>query len=708
MKHIKILINLMLSGAISVAIFALFLNYLGKKGHEINVSQIVDLLTSASLTMVFGYFILSFIGIWFRAKRFQLLISSDSNSPVPSMKNMYIITMIRNMVVDLLPSRTGELFYIGLVKKSDDVPTSTSASSLGMSIWFDLVILGLLIFGIAGFGVISGAFPVSLKWLFILIGVIVTFPVGLLIVSYWSNESKLASKIKHNFFVSWILNLLKTSLNSLKPSTFIKCSLLTFIIRSTKYLGMYLVFMAASEGVSEHFNDINPFEVLITLIASEFTASIPIPAIMSFGTYEAGGIASLSQIGIPLAIATVVMFTTHLLSQIIDYTIGGIGLILYWTQGLGQTQVNNGNDLSNSETNCPSKKGILKMATQFIVIGLIGLTALFWTYEGYQQYKTAKTLNAPQETGSISDDKSELYSSAKDNVTAMIGGDQSDGYIVWSSNRFGNHDILKMTLPEMEISQLTNHSHTEAYPRISPNGQYVAFVRAHVPWLSWRNFTDWDLYILDVNSGKETKLASNAYQPDWDNDGEHIYYIGDGGRGIRKININTLADEQVFITGQGDWPTKMALHTPSFNESSNNFALNYRKPMPIAGFLELDNNHNMNSVSKDSCQTVWAPDNSFAYYVGKGGKMTNAFYKFDYQTQTSEKWLDLPGDYSHEYFPKLSQNQKYLVFAASAGGHEHDTEDYELFIWKVGEPAENATRITYHTGNDNWPDIYIK
>ena len=33
--------------------------------------------------------------------------------------------------------------------------------------------------------------------------------------------------------------------------------------------------------------------------------------------------------------------------------------------------------------------------------------------------------------------------------------------------------------------------------------------------------------------------------------------------------------------------------------------------------------------------------------------------------------------------------------------------DYELYIWKIGEPVETATRITYNSGNDRWPDIWF-
>jgi hypothetical protein len=47
------------------------------------------------------------------------------------------------------------------------------------------------------------------------------------------------------------------------------------------------------------------------------------------------------------------------------------------------------------------------------------------------------------------------------------------------------------------------------------------------------------------------------------------------------------------------------------------------------------------------------------------------------------------------------------VWGATDKGHDHDLFDYELYIWKIGEPVESATRITYHTGNDRWPDIWL-
>jgi len=72
--------------------------------------------------------------------------------------------------------------------------------------------------------------------------------------------------------------------------------------------------------------------------------------------------------------------------------------------------------------------------------------------------------------------------------------------------------------------------------------------------------------------------------------------------------------------------------------------------------------------------------------------------------------VNLVDEFNHEYWPKESTDGGYLVFGASRGpkDHEHDTKDYEIFLWKLGSDPSKATRLTFHTGNDNWPDAYIE
>ncbi|MCI5146341.1 MAG: hypothetical protein D3923_12640 [Candidatus Electrothrix sp. AR3] len=107
------------------------------------------------------------------------------------------------------------------------------------------------------------------------------------------------------------------------------------------------------------------------------------------------------------------------------------------------------------------------------------------------------------------------------------------------------------------------------------------------------------------------------------------------------------------------------------------------------------------------CELTWAPDGSFLYQVDHGPGGGNVFYKVDPDTMKRVLWFDAPGKYSHEYFPKMANTGDVLVFGASTGGHEHDKADYEIFLWPIGSPMSNTARLSFHTGNDNWPDVFL-
>jgi hypothetical protein len=62
---------------------------------------------------------------------------------------------------------------------------------------------------------------------------------------------------------------------------------------------------------------------------------------------------------------------------------------------------------------------------------------------------------------------------------------------------------------------------------------------------------------------------------------------------------------------------------------------------------------------------------------------------------------------AHEYFPEFSSDGKFLVWGITQRGHDHDIADYEIYLWEVGTSPETAARLTFHSGNDRSPDIFI-
>ncbi len=277
------------------------------------------------------------------------------------------------------------------------------------------------------------------------------------------------------------------------------------------------------------------------------------------------------------------------------------------------------------------------------------------------------------------------------------------GFVVWSSNRFGNHDILKMDLPGRKITRLTTSPYTEYFPRISPDGRYVVFSRSQKPWVSQRNQKLWDVILLDLKTGEERELAKNGNTPRWSVDGRKVYFQNNIAS-FTEVDLNTGKKKTLIASGTGQLKKGAVLYTPNYSSRKNKMAVTLQLRDYTATIVDAEGR--IKEIAY-GCQVSWSKQGDFLYYVGFGGKMKNAFYLYDPITDKSTKWLDLPGDFSHEYFPKLSNDEKYLVFAASKGGHEHDSADYEIFLWQVGAPAESATRLTFHTGNDNWPDVFL-
>ena len=107
------------------------------------------------------------------------------------------------------------------------------------------------------------------------------------------------------------------------------------------------------------------------------------------------------------------------------------------------------------------------------------------------------------------------------------------------------------------------------------------------------------------------------------------------------------------------------------------------------------------------CQLAFLPGGNGLVLVEDGGRMKTRTVRVDRQGGNPEVLMDAPGEWSHEYFPRISNDESLLVFGASRGGHEHDTADYEIFLWRVGTPWESAARLSFHTGNDQWPDCWV-
>lgn len=278
-----------------------------------------------------------------------------------------------------------------------------------------------------------------------------------------------------------------------------------------------------------------------------------------------------------------------------------------------------------------------------------------------------------------------------------------DARIVWSSNRDGNHDLYLLDLRSQAVHRLTRHPHVDFFSRFSPDGTKIVFLRSQRPWVSFREETAWDVYLINADGSGERLLARGGYHPTWTADGRGILFY----RGMQVFRLELASgQEQLIFDAKQAIPGVTRAGDFELSADGARLAMGIRGPFDGAAVWDFGRRTLTPLTKAQACQTTWAPDGAVLWTAATGRGGTQIMHTTALGAQ-GEVFIDLPGRYSHEYFPKLSNDGRWLVWGAAAEGHEHDRADFEIFVWEVGTPWEQAVRLTYHPGNDQWPDLFV-
>jgi hypothetical protein len=296
---------------------------------------------------------------------------------------------------------------------------------------------------------------------------------------------------------------------------------------------------------------------------------------------------------------------------------------------------------------------------------------------------------------------------------AEVGG-KANGKIVWSSSRLGNHDLFVMNTDGSHVHPITKGDPVDWFPRFSPDGERILFTRSKKGWVFERDAnTDgkWDIYTVTPDGKEETKIVDNASWGTWISDDEIVF-----ARGTAILRRKLAGGEETLLVDSTKVPELdgALMQQPEMSKDGDFIAITLRGSKRETGLWDVKKKKWLRTG--EGCQINWTPDGREVYWMhptGNGGsrvlhvpvsngKPTKSDADLDALTL-----IDIPGRRSHEYFPQLSRDGKWLVWAATQRGHDHDIADYEIYLWEVGTPAETAVRLTYHSGNDRWPDIYL-
>jgi hypothetical protein len=225
--------------------------------------------------------------------------------------------------------------------------------------------------------------------------------------------------------------------------------------------------------------------------------------------------------------------------------------------------------------------------------------------------------------------------------------------------------------------------------------------------------------MVNTDGTDETKVAENACWGNWRPSGDSIVFA----RGP-KVFVKSLADgeeTEIFDAEAHFGKDRVYSQQPELSPNGKFLAITVRGTKRETGIYNRESKEWHSTGG--GCQINWFPGGDKVLRMnegqGKGGTEVLAIGVDDKGAPTTRirglrvpkeiRFMDLPERRSHEYFPIIDkQTGEWMVWCATQHGHEHDIADYEVYIWNIKtDKDKDYARLTFHSGNDRWPDIYV-
>ena len=339
-----------------IAVSVVLLLFLAYQVYRIDdPSGLIDELAEANYLYLMPAVAVYFVGVYFRALRWQFLLNPMRRFPV---KQLYPVVVIGYAANNLLPMRLGELVRSYYLARQDQAPpgsTPISASSALGSVAVERVFDGLTLIALVA---------VTAPWLLLLgefdwtagisrttatilaIAVVLIFG-GFLIVftllAVWRGFTELVERLLAllpgrpgdlalRFFTSFVSAL--GILNS--PRKHLALVALSAPIWFCEFVVYFLVSYTFDLG--SHFSSVGVYLLAIALLTATSNLATGIPsAIGGIGPFEVVAQQTLAALGVAVGVAVEYALVVHLVALWLPVNV--VGLVILWKQNLNLRQL---------------------------------------------------------------------------------------------------------------------------------------------------------------------------------------------------------------------------------------------------------------------------------------------------------------------------------------------------------------------------------
>ncbi len=332
-----------------IAVSVVLLLFLAYQVYRIDdPSGLIDELASANYLYLVPAVAVYFVGVYFRALRWQFLLSPMRRFPV---KRLYPVVVIGYAANNLLPMRLGELVRSYYLARQENFSTSSALGSVAVERVFDGLTLIALVAVTVPWLLLLGQFDwtagVSQTTATVLAVVVVLLFGGFLLLftllASWRGFSDLVMRLLGllpgrlgilglRFFDSFVSAL--GILNS--PRKHLALVVLSSPIWFCEFVVYFLV--SYTFDIGSHFDSWGTYVLAIALLTATSNLATGIPsAVGGIGPFEVVAQQTLTALGVAVGVAVNYALVVHLVALWLPVNL--VGLALLWRQNLNLRQI---------------------------------------------------------------------------------------------------------------------------------------------------------------------------------------------------------------------------------------------------------------------------------------------------------------------------------------------------------------------------------
>ncbi len=320
-----------LSLLISIAVSAALIWFLFTK---IQLKDFILTLSRIYLPGLLIFIVIALIGATLRAWRYKWLLLPH---PI-SWKDLFLVTFIRNLFVDLFPARIGSLSYVYVLNRNLKFPFETASSSFVIAFVLDFLTLSpflmfsLLVVGLGKASVSSGTILAVSAVFFVVVFFVFWKIVPLAKVALNLYERLLGiSRQRNKGWAEFSVDKVRLTIEELKKIKERRIGWPLFIlslgIRLAKYSALFFLLYALMRSHGFSLESLSFSKTILGITGAELTSALPIKGIGGFGTWESAWALTLMLMGYEKRIA-ILSSGVHLVTNLFEYILGIASILI--------------------------------------------------------------------------------------------------------------------------------------------------------------------------------------------------------------------------------------------------------------------------------------------------------------------------------------------------------------------------------------------